>query len=371
VNESRSTRYHRARRRASAAIAVVCTGALAGLVLAGGSAALRDLVRGSVPAFAAALALLLTTASLPIAYHRSFQLERQYELVDLSPGAWLRDYAKGSLVVLPVAVLCTTALYATLDAFPRWWWLVAAAGGTSLVGLMTLLAPVVLLPRIHTVRPLRHGSVRDRLAALANRAGIPLPVVHEWHLGDRGRRARAAVVGAGATRRILLSDRLLADYSDDEIEIVLAHEIGHHVHGDVRKALAADFVLLAACFLTSSVVLNGWWASFGLDAPSDIAGAPILLLVSGGVTLIATPILNVLSRRNERRADAYALQLASKPGAFITAMRRMAAQNLADDAPSRAAFWMCHTHPLVEERIAAARVWIGSAGDGDTPTPGS
>jgi STE24 endopeptidase len=200
------------------------------------------------------------------------------------------------------------------------------------------------------------------VAALAARAGIPEPPVHEWRLGERNRRARAALVGAGATRRILLSDRLLADYTDDEIEIVLAHEIAHHVHRDVRKALAAEFALLSACLLTASAVLHTWWRSFGLQSPADVAGAPILLLVAGGVTLAATPLMNVLSRRHERDADAYALELASRPDAFITAMRRMAAQNLADEAPSRVAFWMCHTHPLVEDRIAAARARLSGLG---------
>jgi STE24 endopeptidase len=179
--------------------------------------------------------------------------------------------------------------------------------------------------------------------------------VYEWGLGEKTRRANAALVGAGATRRILLSDTLLAGYTDDEIEVVLAHEMGHHLHRDVLKGLAAESVALLACFFAAAVALRASWKPLGLTSASDVAGLPVILLTGGAVSLLTTPLLNALSRHNERRADRFALDLTARPDAFIGAMRRMAAQNLAEEHPSRAAFWFFHTHPRVDERIERAR----------------
>jgi STE24 endopeptidase len=328
---------------------------LAALLVTPGARALRDLAGGSIAVSAFALLVLLGAATFPLSWYRSFVLERQYELSRITAAAWLRDYFKSAAVLLAAGVPGFTVIYLLLDAFPRWWWLPAAAAGAGIVAMSTVAAPVLILPRFNRLSPLERDGLRERLAALSARAGMPVPGVHEWRIGGKSRRASAALVGAGLTRRILVSDTLLADYSDDEIEVVLAHEIGHHVHRDVMKGLWAEFLLMAACCLAAAVALNVLWKPLGLWSPSDPAGAPLLLLAAGAVALAATPLLNALSRRNERRADEYALDLCSRPDAFISAMRRMAAQNLADESPSRTAFLMFHTHPLVEDRIARAR----------------
>ena len=180
-------------------------------------------------------------------------------------------------------------------------------------------------------------------------------------VGEKTRRANAALVGTGATRRILVSDTLLAEYSDDEIEVILAHELAHHVHYDILTGLAAEVLLLVAAFFAAATALAFWWPLVGLHAPNDIAGLPLLLLAGGAVSLAATPWVNALSRWNERRADRYALTLTRQPAAFISAMRRLALQNLAEERPSRAALWLFHTHPPIEQRIEAARTFQGKA----------
>jgi len=116
--------------------------------------------------------------------------------------------------------------------------------------------------------------------------------------------------------------------------------------------------LVAACYLAGAAV-DRWWAPLGLRGPADVAGLPLLLLVGGAVTLTATPMMNAFSRRNERSADQFALALTDQRDAFVSAMRRLGAQNLAEESPSRAAVWLFHTHPPVDERIAAARTAAG------------
>jgi STE24 endopeptidase len=220
---------------------------------------------------------------------------------------------------------------------------------------MAKLAPVVLLPLFYRFTPLDRESLRGRLIALSQRAGVPALGVYEWALGEKTRRANAALVGTGRTRRIIVSDTLLAAYSDDEIEVILAHEIGHHVHRDIFVALTVESVLLVVAFYAAAVALATAWQPLGFYGPGDIAALPLLVLAGGLLTLVMTPLINALSRRNERRADKFALTLTRQPAAFISAMKRLGTQNLAEERPSRAVLWLFHTHPPIEQRIDAAR----------------
>jgi STE24 endopeptidase len=219
------------------------------------------------------------------------------------------------------------------------------------------IAPMLLLPIFYTFTPLDRESLRARLVSLSRRAGVPVLGVYEWGLGVKTRRANAALVGTGATRRIIVSDTLLAEYSEDEIEVIFAHELAHHVHRDILAALVVESALLLAAFCAAAAALGWLSPAIGLRSASDVAGLPLLLLAGGATTLAATPVVNALSRRNERRADRYALSLTRQPGAFISAMKRLAAQNLAEERPSRAVLWLFHTHPPIEQRIDAAKAF--------------
>ena len=355
VNEPRSSRYQRTRRRTAAAGIVTTVLLLATLLLTNGSARLRDIASGTVPIYVCLLAALNGAVTLPFAWYRSYHLERVYALSQPSIVEWCRDYAKAAAVSLGLAIVAAGYVYMTLRLSPDWWWLFAAGGGATLLTLSTMLGPVCVLPIFHSSRPLGDRRLQQRLIDLSARAGVSVLSVHEWALGEKTRRVNAALVGAGTTRRILLSDTLLAEYSEDEIEVVLAHEIGHHVHSDVMKSLAVEFLVLVAAAYAASVVLNVFWKPLGFRSGEDDAALRLMVLAAGGVLLTATPLLNAWSRHNERRADQFALQLTARPDAFIAAMRRMAAQNMADERPTLAARWFFDTHPSVEERIGRAR----------------
>ena len=262
-------------------------------------------------------------------------------------GGWIRDYLKALALGLVVGTAGVEAIYVLLARFPSSWWL--PVGGAVRVRDRSDGEPGsdVLLPMFYKFRPLEHESLRSRLVALSTRAGVPVLGVYEWAIGEKTRRANAALVGTGRTRRIILSDTLLAAYSEEEIEVVMAHELGHHVHRDIRAALVVESVLVLAAFFCAASVLNLSWRTLGLTSPADIAGLPLLLLAGGGIMQAATPLVNGLSRRNERRADGYALAMTEQPAAFISAMKRLGAQNLAEENPSRAVLWLFHSHPPV------------------------
>jgi len=237
---------------------------------------------------------------------------------------------------------------------------VAGAGYAATIVILANLAPIVLLPLFYTFKPLEKAALHERLTAMASRAGARVIGVYEWTLSDRTRRANAALTGTGNTRRILLSDTLLSDYSDEEIEVILAHELSHHVHWDIWTSMLYDIVLAFAGCFAAHLVLRQAVPALGLAGAADPAGLPVLLAMAGGVGLAVKPLMNAISRAHERRADAYALTLTNNPQAFISAMRRLGQQNLAEQDPSRLIQALFYTHPPIKERLRAAQDWASA-----------
>jgi len=313
----------------------------------------------TVAIYVLVLVFLHDVITVPLAWYRDFVLEHRYGLSSQTLRAWSYDHLKAAGVSLVFALIGAELVYATLVTWPRAWWVVSSLLFIAGMAILARVAPVLLLPIFYSLRPLNRDALRERLVALSGRAGVPVLGIYEWGLGDRTRRANAALVGTGGTRRVLLSDTLLAEYSDDEIEVILAHELGHHAHGDITKGLVIEAALILGGFAVAGLVLARFWADIGLASPADVAGLPLLVLLAGALGLITAPLLNAVSRRNERRADRFALTMTRRPAAFVSAMKRLAAQNLAEPAPSRTAVWLFHTHPPIEQRLKAAMGFDG------------
>ena len=359
MNEDKAARYHRLQRRSAFVSTLLTAALLVWLHVSGASGFLRDAAAtipgGSVPVFVLLLGLALEAVSLPLSFHRHFILERRFGLSTASLRFWAGDHVKAILLGLGLGLVGAEAVYFTLRHWPAVWWLVSA--GLFMAGLfvLSMAGPVFVLPLFYALTPLDREALRSRLVALSARAGVPVLDIYRWGLGDKTRRANAALVGTGSTRRILLSDTLVDEYSDDEIAVIIAHELAHHVRHDIPKALLVECGWLVAVFYACAVALETPWLTSGLHSRADIAGLPLLLIVAGAMTLVGTPVMNAVSRSNERRADRYALALTGHPAAFISAMRRLSVQNLAEPSPSRLVRWLFYTHPPVRERIDAAR----------------
>ena len=374
MTEDKATRYHRLKRRSEVASLLWSAVCFSGLLLTGVSKVLADTANGltggslllAVPLMVVALLLAHEVGALPLAWFSGYRLERRYGLSHQTLAGWLGDHAKAAAVGLVLASGGALVVYLSMRWFPAGWWLAAGVTlATIVIGLATL-APVVLLPLFFRFTPLARASLVERLEGLARRAGTRVVGVYEWALGDKSRRANAALTGLGATRRILVSDTMLADYSDEEIEVVLAHELGHHVHYDIWRGIALESALILLGFALTDVVLRRMGPHLGVSSPADLAGLPLLVLTAGAVSLALTPAALALSRRHERRADRFALQLTSNPSAFISAMRRLGAQNLAEERPSRLVRWLFHSHPPLDERLAFARAWSASSSTTET-----
>lgn len=368
MNEDKSTRYHRLRRRADLLGTAVAGFVLLGLTISGGSHRLRELsaaISQWVPEglndavmvilLTVMVMLILQLIELPFAFYQGHLLEHQYGLSTQSTRHWLADQGKGVLLGLALAVVGSSMVFAALRATAEhWWWLSAGIFAAGMV-VMARLAPVVLLPMFYTFKPIERPDLVARLLVLAEKARTDVVGVFEWVLSSHTRKANAALAGMGRTRRILLSDTLLADYSEDEIEVILAHELAHHVHGDLWRGIATQTLLLFGGFFLADQVLQRTADAAGFRGLSDPAALPLLMLVAGAWSCLMLPFVNALSRAQERAADRYALDTTRNVDAFVTAMKRLSQQNLAEEYPSALVRWIFHSHPPIRERIEAAR----------------
>ena len=367
MNEDKATRYHSLGRRAGLLATVWTVVMLCILIFSGGSAGLRgwaSSVTRSDPAlivlvYVLILSVVIDVAMLPFSVYRGFLLEHRYGLATETVKHWAIDHFKAVLIGVVFAEVAATLVYFALRHWPGQWWVIAGVGYSLAIIFLVNIAPVVLLPLFYTFKPLEKAELRDRLTALASRAGAGIIGVYEWTLSDRTKKANAALAGMGHTRRILLSDTLLADYSDEEIEVILAHELAHHVHKDIWTSVAYDIALTFVGLFAAHLALQRAVPLFGLEGAADPAGIPVLLMTAGAMGLAVKPLMNSISRSHERRADAYALRMTNNPPAFISAMRRLGQQNLAEDNPSRLVQAFFYTHPPIKERLRVAQIHEG------------
>ena len=331
---------------------VLATGA--GHATAQWAARLQSTRWGQVALVALALGAAHGALSLPVSLVRGYWLPRRFGLLHQPFRAWLADRLKATVIGGALGLAAVEVVYALLERTPHWW-LVAAAIFVVAQIVLTTVVPVWIVPLFYRLVPLADDGLRERLLALARRAHVDAIGVFVADQSRKSRTANAAVVGLGRTRRIILFDTLLTNFTPEEIEVVLAHELGHHVHGDVRRGLVVQGALM---LITSGLVALGLDAGvvlLGLAGPADPAGLPWLALLLLALGLVQLPLGNGFSRWIERQADDFALATTRNAPAFIGAMERLAQLNLAERRPSRLKEIFLYSHPAIDRRIARAR----------------
>ncbi len=360
-----SRRYNGIKRWLGLADFGIGFGLLVGLLATGWSGTLRDLAeRGASQNYAFAvflyvLMLMLISQLLgaPLEYY-GFRLEHHYNLSNQRLRSWLWDQLKSFVIGLIMATIVVELVYMLMRQNPQYWWLIAWAVFLGLVVLLAQLAPVVLFPIFYKFEPLENEELKRRLIVLSERAGTRVRGVYKWHLSEKSKKANAALTGLGATRRIILADTLLDNYSDDEIEAVLAHELGHHVHRHILKSVFVQAGITLFGFLLANEVLTyAVYRRHMFAGVSDFADLPLLILVSTVLSFLLMPALNAYSRFNERQADRYCFQSVASVEPFISSMNKLAEQNLSEKTPARWVEWLLHSHPAIGKRVAAAETW--------------
>jgi STE24 endopeptidase len=365
VDTPEARRYNRIRRWLSMADLVLGFAFLVVLLVTGWSGALRDYAvqlapeQYSIQVFFYVLMLLIISKILAVGVdYYEFRLEHRYHLSNQKLRSWIWDELKGWLLGLVLGTLLVELLYFTIRQSPQHWWIVAWVAFMALLVLFAQIAPIVFLPLFYKFEPLENDNLKDRLIRLSEHAGTRVRGVYEWKLSEKSKKANAALTGLGATRRIILADTLLQNYSDDEIEAVLAHELGHHVHKHILKSIAVQAGITLLGFWAANTVLHyAMERSHLFETMSDFANLPLLVLVSTVLSFLLMPILNSYSRFNERQADRYCFQSITTVAPFISSMNKLAEQNLAERAPGKWVEWFFHSHPAIAKRVAAAEDW--------------
>jgi STE24 endopeptidase len=286
-----------------------------------------------------------------------FRLERRFKLSNQRFSSWLWDEVKGFLVSLVLGSIVIELLYFTIRQWPQNWWLLAWALFMGLFILLAQLAPVVLFPIFYKFEPLEDEELKRRLIMLGQRAGTQVRGVYRWRLSEKSKKANAALTGLGNTRRIILADTLLDNYTPDEIEAVLAHELGHHVHRHILKSILIQAGTTFVGFWAANFTLHYAVDHHMFEELSDFANLPLLALVSVVLGFVLMPALNAYSRYNERQADRYAFEAITTIDPFVSSMNKLAEQNLAERTPSKWVEWFFHSHPSISRRLAAAEAW--------------
>jgi len=294
--------------------------------------------------------------NLPLSYYGGFILPHRFGLSTQSLQSWINDQVKGALIAGVFGGFVLEIVYWFLRLFPNNWWLWVAAFLLVFNVILSNLAPVLLLPIFYKFVPLNEErqDLAERLTRLAEQAGTRVRGVYQFDMSRRTKAANAALAGLGSTRRIILGDTLLTEFTDDEIETVLAHELGHQVHNDIPIGILVESVITLVGLYLAAIGLRWGVSVFGFSNPADIATLPVFMLVLGAYSLVTMPLGNAFSRWRERAADDYALQATHKPRAFASAMTRLANQNLAELDPEPWVVWLLYSHPPMKERIERA-----------------
>ena len=330
---------------------------------AGWSAALRDFLYGQtdnewlvVAGFVLVFGGIYFLIDLPLGYYSGYLLPHRYDLSNQSLGEWFLDQAKGVLVGGILGLVVIEIVYFVLRVSPDLWWLWTGLILLLFNVILANLAPVLLMPLFFKFTPLEeeHSQLVARLMNLADRAGTKVRGIYKFDMSRRTKAANAAVTGLGNTRRILLGDTLIDEFSDDEIETVLAHELAHQVHRDIPIGILVESVITLGGLYLAALVLDWSVAALGFNSISDVAAMPLLGLVMGLYGLIIMPLGNAFSRRREVKADQYALEMTGNGAAYASALTRLANQNLAETDPEPWVEYLLYSHPALEKRIAMA-----------------
>ena len=306
-------------------------------------------------AFVVVTGVVSSIIFFPVNYYTDFYLEHKYDLSNQTFIKWILEGAKAILVSTIIGVPVLLLFFFVLNKYNNLWWLPFAIALFVISVILARIVPVIILPLFYKITPIENEELKTRIQNLAKNAGIKVENVYKFNMSKNTKKANAAFTGIGKSKRILLGDNLIDQYTSDEIETVIAHELGHYKRKHIIKNIIIGTV---ASFLTLFLISYFYSYSvtwFNFSSIKEIAALPLLILWMLLIGLVQTPITNLLSRKFEYEADQYAILSTGKPTAFISTLEKLTEQNLGDKNPHPLIEWFFYSHPSIERRILAIR----------------
>lgn len=289
----------------------------------------------------------------PVNYFVEFYLEHKYQLSNQTFWKWILENIKEALVGLVIGIPILLIFYYVLNVFGGNWWLPFSIILFLISVFLARILPLIILPLFYKVTPVEDEELKNRILELSKDAGLRVENVFKFNMSKNTKKANAAFTGLGKSKRILLGDTLLENYSYDEIETVIAHELGHYKKKHIIKNIIISTVTSFVTFYLISILYSVSLPFFNLDSITRIAALPLLALWGTLISLIITPISNLISRKFEYEADRYAIDTTNKKEAFINTLEKLTDQNLADREPHPLIEWFFYSHPAIKNRIDA------------------
>ncbi|MBI4432414.1 MAG: M48 family metallopeptidase [Candidatus Omnitrophica bacterium] len=351
VVESRAKRYQREKNLFFLADLFLNLAFLFFAQFSGLAAHLKSWSRGNVFPYLAGFYLLLVIVGLPLRFWSSHLHEKQHALSRQTLAGWIGDEIKKLFLSGGFFILVTGALLVIIQVFPRTWWIIAAFGWLFLTLFVSRILPTVLIPIFYRLKPLPDGPLKERLENLCKKCGLNIPRIDEIAFSQKTVKANAALVGIGKSRRIILGDTLLSHFTDEEIEMVVAHEVGHQIHRHIPKNFVFNFCVVFGGFFLLYLLSRTIVIAFQAEHLADLAIFPILALLGfiGGLAIL--PAQNAVSRLMEYEADRYAIRTIPSKEIFRSMMQKLASRNLSDPEPPAWLEFLLHDHPSIANRI--------------------
>ena len=298
------------------------------------------------------LGLISSIIFFPINYYTDFFLEHKYNLSNQTFGGWLWENFKGMLVGIAIGLPLLLIFFWALNTFFELWWLPFAIIVFLFSVVLAKIVPIIILPLFYKITPVSNEELKERIIRLSKEVGMNVENVFAFNMSKNTKKANAAFTGLGKTKRIILGDTLLKNFSDDEIETVIAHELGHYKNKHIVKNIVISTI---SSFLTFYLIAELYSLSldwFGFITITQIPAIPLLSLWAMIIGLIQSPVSNIISRKFEYEADEYAVKSTGKKDAFIATLEKLTDQNLGDKEPHPFVEWFFYSHPSIKKRIA-------------------
>jgi STE24 endopeptidase len=292
--------------------------------------------------------------SLPLSFYSGFVVEHQFDLSNQTVLRWIRNWALSNALVVVLGAGLYAGLFWIVWNTGLYWWLIAAAAFFVVSVLLGQLAPVLIVPLFYKVEPIENAPLAERMDRLVEGTGLAIEGVYRLGLSADTQKANAMLAGLGRTRRVLMGDTLLDKFTPEEIEVIFAHEVGHHVHRHIPKMIATGLVLSLLGFWLLDRTLV-WWATVPTAAEAPTSSLPLVMFTMTAFMLLLSPLQNAISRHYERQCDRYALKRTHNATAYRSAFQKLAQLNKADPDPNPIEVFLLHSHPPIKERLAMAK----------------
>jgi len=294
----------------------------------------------------------------PASYY-GFTLEQKFELSNQSFFQWFGEELLALLVMAVIALIAVEGIYLALKKAPRTWWIYVSVVFIGFAVVLVNLAPVLIMPLFNVYTPLPEGELRQRLVSLSHRANVEVEDIFTVDMSKQTKKANAMFTGLGNTKRIVLGDNLLGEFTTDQVEVVIAHEMAHNLMHHIWKGIFFSAVVMAIGFLiihlSGPAIITKWRNRLKIDGMADVASLPLIFLIFSVYGIVTMPIFPAYSRHLERHADKFALDMTQNKEAFISAMDELAYMNLSDPNPSPIIEFLLYDHPPISKRIKFAQ----------------